>query len=131
MSDEYKKMMEQSKKIMENTVMKVPVPNKGVHIKLEPIQLAESLYEGTPHLQNLAETLARNHGKAGALTFFANMGEQVQNFWLTIAQQLINHASEWEENEGSGCCLSDKEMKRLKLLPRHPYFAGSQYEGPI
>ena len=88
--------------------------------KLTPLQLAEALYEGTHHLQNLAEKLARQHGKAGALTFFGMMGEDVQNFYLQIAQQLIDHASEWEKNNGGACCLSKKESDRLKTLPRHP-----------
>jgi len=115
--DKYEKMMANSKRIKDDTVMVVPRDSK-----LKPIQLAEALYEGLPHLQNLAETLARQHGKAGALTFFPMMGEEVQNFYLIIAQILIDHASEWEENKGSACCLSEKEMERLKSLPRHPFF---------
>lgn len=86
--------------------------------KLTINQLAEALYEGTPHLQNLAEKLARQHGKAGALSFYGLMGDNVQNFWRTIAKQIIDHASEWETNEGSACKLSDKEYARLKALPR-------------
>lgn len=81
-------------------------------------QLACALYEGTPHLQNLAEKLARQHGKAGALTFFDMMGDDVQNFWMTIAKQLIDHAKEWEPNDGSCCVLSEKERRRLKALPK-------------
>lgn len=83
-------------------------------------QLAEALYEGTPHLQNLAEKLARQHGKAGALSFFGLMGDDVQNFWRGIAKQIIDHAAEWEENRGSACVLSEAESERLKLLPRVP-----------
>lgn len=86
--------------------------------KLTIDQLAEALYEGTPHLQNLAEKLARQHGKAGALSFYGLMGDDVQNFWRGIAKQIIDHASEWEANEGSGCILSDTERARLKTLPR-------------
>ena len=86
--------------------------------KLTVDQLAESLYEGTPHLQNLAEKLARQHGKAGALTFYGMMGDDVQNFWRGIARQLIDHAKEWEPNKGSGCILSAKESARLRALPR-------------
>jgi len=81
-------------------------------------QLAEAMYEGTPHVQNLAEKLARQHGKAGALTFFGMMGNDVQNFWMGIAQQLIDHAKEWEPNDGCACVLSEKERMRLKTLPR-------------
>jgi aminoglycoside phosphotransferase family enzyme len=88
--------------------------------KLTVKQLAEALYEGTPHLQNLAEKLARQHSKAGALSFFNRMGEDIQNFWMGIAQQLIDNAKEWKENNGCSCVLSDKESKRLKELPRHP-----------
>lgn len=80
-------------------------------------ELACSLYEGTPHLQNLAETLARQHGQAGALTFFDMMGDDVRNFWRGIAKQLIDHAKEWQANQGGGCVLSDQESKRLKELP--------------
>jgi|WetSurMetagenome_2_1015567.scaffolds.fasta_scaffold22974_5 hypothetical protein len=88
--------------------------------KLSTKELAEALYEGTPHIQNLAEKLARQHGKAEALSFFNMMGEDIQNFYMNIAQQLIDHAREWETNKGSSCCLSKKEERRLKNLPRHP-----------
>lgn len=86
--------------------------------KLTISQLAEALYEGTPHLQNLAEKLARQHGEAGALTFYGMMGDDVQNFWRGIAKQLIDHAKEWRPNEGSACVLSADERARLKALPR-------------
>lgn len=86
--------------------------------KLTVSQLAEALYEGMPHLQNLAEKLARQHGKAGALTFFGMMGDDVQNFWRGIAKQMIDHAAEWQANQGSGCVLSDRERDRLAKLPR-------------
>ena len=42
-------------------------------------KLAYALYEGTPALQNLAETLARKHGKAEALCPFGCQGLDVQN----------------------------------------------------
>ena len=86
--------------------------------KLTLSQLAEALYEGTPHLQNLAEKLARQHGQAGALSFYGMMGDDVQNFWRGIAQQLIDHAKEWRPNKGSACSLSKAERARLELLPR-------------
>lgn len=86
--------------------------------KLTVDQLAEALYEGTPHLQNLAEKLARQHGAAGALTFYGMMGDDVRNFWRGIAKQIIDHASEWQKNEGGACVLSDKERARLRSLPR-------------
>jgi hypothetical protein len=86
--------------------------------KLTVDQLAEALYEGTPHLQNLAEKLARQHGKADALSFYGLMGENVRNFWRVIAKQLIDHAAEWEKNQGGACCLSKRELKRLQELPR-------------
>ncbi len=86
--------------------------------KLTVNELAEALYEGTPHLQNLAEKLARQHGKAGALSFYSMMGEEIQNFWRSIAKQLIDHAREWQPNEGSACVLSEREKLRLKALPR-------------
>lgn len=96
-----------------NTVML-----KDKETKLSVEELAEALYEGTPHLANLAEKLARQHGKAGALSFYGMMGEDVQNFWKGIARQLIAHAAEWQENNGSCCVLSEKERQRLKDLPR-------------
>lgn len=99
---------------MGNSVMAV----RDHNAKLTTDQLAEALYEGTPHLQNLAEKLARQHGKAGALTFYGMMGDDVRNFWRGIAKQIIDHASEWQKNEGSACVLSDKERARLKSLPR-------------
>jgi len=99
-----------------NTVMQIQDRNQELTVK----QLAEAIYEGTPHVQNLAEKLARQHGKAGALSFFDMMGDDIQNFYMQIAQQLIDHAKEWEENQGSACVLSKKESERLSKLPRHP-----------
>lgn len=81
-------------------------------------QLAEALYEGTPHLQNLAEKLARQHGQAGALTFYGMNSEAVRNFWRGLAKQMIDHAAEWEPNEGCACILSDRELARLAALPK-------------
>lgn len=95
------------------------MPNtRDFNAKLSVDELAEALYEGTPHLQNLAEKLARQHGTAGALSFYQMMGDDVQNFWRGIAKQLIDHAAEWEPNVGSGCVLSTRERARLKALPR-------------
>ena len=94
---------------------------KDLKHKLTVKQLTEAIYEGTPHVQNLAEKLARQHGKdCQALTFFGMMGEDIQNFYMSIAQQLIDHAKEWRANQGSSCILSEKEQKRLAELPRHP-----------
>lgn len=100
--------------ISDDTVMRI----KDHNAKLTVEQLAEALYEGLPHLQNLAEKLARQHGKAGALSFYGLMGDDVQNFWRGIAKQLIDHAAQWQENEGSGCILSEQERTRLRGLPR-------------
>ena len=86
--------------------------------KLTISQLAEALYEGTPHLQNLAEKLARQHGQAGALTFYGMMSDDVQNFWRGIAKQLVDHSAQWKSNQGSGCILGEEERARLKTLPR-------------
>ena len=91
---------------------------RDFNAKLTTDQLAEALYEGTPHLQNLAEKLARQHGKAGALTFYSMMSDDVRNFWRGIAQQIIDHSSEWQENQGCACILSGNERKRLRQLPR-------------
>ncbi len=78
--------------------------------------LAYALYEGKPSLQNLAEEMAKQYGKAGTLTWFSMMSEEVQSFWKDIARQIIEHSSEWEENVGSGCVLSEKERTRLRSL---------------
>ena len=88
--------------------------------RLTTAQLAEALYEGTPHLQNLAEKLARQHSQAGALSFYGMMGDDVQNFWRGLAKQMIDHAAEWQPNQGSACVLSERERERLKALPRVP-----------
>lgn len=101
---------------IENSVLRVR--DHGALLTVE--QLAEALYEGTPHLQNLAEKLARQHGKAGALSFYGMMGDDVQNFWRGIAKQIIDHAAEWEPNSGSSCMLSERERARLAALPRVP-----------
>lgn len=101
---------------VQDTVMRLPKDQK-----LTVKQLAEALYEGTQHVQNLAEKLARQHGNGcEALTFFGMMGEDIQNFWMGIAQQIIDHAKEWQANRGSACILSEKESKRIADMPRHP-----------
>lgn len=61
--------------------------------KLTVRQLAEVMYEGTQHVENLAEKLARQHGNVKALTFFNMMPEYVQNFWISIAQKLIDFSA--------------------------------------
>lgn len=94
------------------------VMEKPYDAKLSVGELAEALYEGTQHLSNLAEKLARQHGKAGALSFYALMGNDVQNFYRGIAKQLIDHAAEWGSNQGSACVLSKRESLRLRELPR-------------
>ncbi len=91
---------------------------KKLDEKLSIPELACALYEGTAHVQNLAEKTARTHGNAGALSFFDLMGAEVQNFWFGIAKQIIEHSQEWTKNEGSACCLSERESARLKSLPR-------------
>lgn len=101
---------------MDTTMMELSMKDHNDELTVK--ELACALYEGTPHLQNLAEKLARQHGKAGALSFFGMMGEDIQNFWMSMAQQMINHAKQWGENEGSACVLSKFEQNRLKHLPR-------------
>src|ERR1700678_781629 len=103
---------------MEHTDWLHQVQAKKAGDKLSVGELACAIYEGMPQLSNLAEGLARNYGKAGALAFFDMMGEDVRNFYMGIAEQLISHAKEWEKNEGSACCLSKREQERLKSLPR-------------
>ena len=78
--------------------------------------LARALYEGLPTLANLAEEMARQHGKAEALIFYEMMGEDVQFFWKDIARQIIDHSAEWQKNTGCACALSGKESQRLKKL---------------
>ena len=95
--------------------------------KLTAYELAMALYEGTPHLENLAEKLARHHGQAQAICPFVLAGQDIQNFYMGIAQQLIDHAKEWQKNQGSGCVLSPKEYKRIKDLPRHPELPKSSF----
>lgn len=99
---------------MQDTVLTVHDHNATLTLS----QLAEALYEGTPHLQNLAEKLAQQHGLADALTFYGMMSDDVQNFWRGLAKQMINHASQWQPNKGSGCVLSESERARLAKLPR-------------
>ena len=60
--------------------------------KLSVEELAEALYEGTPHLQNLAEKLVRQHSNVGALPFYHMTSKGMQKFWVTIAQKLINYS---------------------------------------
>ena len=91
---------------------------KKLDAKLSIAELACAMYEGMPHVQNLAEKTARNYGRAEALTFFYMMGSDVQNFWMGIAKQIIDHSKEWEKNQGSACVLSERESKRLAELPR-------------
>jgi hypothetical protein len=95
------------------------VSSKKLDAKLAIDELACALYEGMPHVQNLAEKTARNYGTdCQALSFFDLMGADIQNFWFGIAEQIINHSKEWEKNNGSACVLSKKEQERLKALPR-------------
>ena len=94
------------------------VASKKPPAKLSVEELACALYEGMPQLSNLAENMARQYGKAGALTFFDMMGEDVQNFWMGIAKQIIDHSREWEKNDGCACVLSKRERERLASLPR-------------
>jgi hypothetical protein len=84
--------------------------------KLSVETLADALYEGKPSLHNLAEEMARQYGKADALSFYQLMGSEVQFFWKDIARQIIEHSKEWKENEGSCCVLSEKERMRLTKL---------------
>lgn len=98
------------------TVMERPFDSK-----LSTEELAEALYEGTQHLAGGAEKLARQHGnQVQALSFYHLMGEDVCNFWRGIAKQMIDHAKEWQPNQGGGCVLSAKESTRLRNLPRIP-----------
>jgi len=99
-----------------NYLSKVASKKPGDKLTVE--ELACALYEGMPHLSNLAENMARNYGQAEALSFFDLMGPEVQNFWMGIAKQIIDHSKEWEKNSGSACVLSKREQERLRNLPR-------------
>lgn len=88
--------------------------------QLTVAELACAIYEGTPHVQNLAEKLARQHSGAGALTWYDMNYDEVKNFYMHIAQQLIDHAKGWKPNQSGGCELLDSELERLKDIPWHP-----------
>jgi hypothetical protein len=92
---------------------------KKIDEKLTLDELACALYEGTHHVQNLAEKCARNYGKAGALPYYDMTSEDVRNFWRSIAQQIMAHSMQWEDNQGSGCVLAEVERRRLAELPRY------------
>ncbi len=77
-------------------------------------ELAEALYEGTPHLQNLAEKLSRQHSKNGALCFYSQQYNEVKLFYEDIARQLIEHANGWEPRQSGGCELKPAELTRLQ-----------------
>jgi hypothetical protein len=96
------------------------VAKKGHADKLTVGELACAIYEGMPHVQNLAEKLARQHSGAGALTWFDMNYPEVKNFYVHIAQQLIDHAQGWKPNQSGGCELTDEGLEKLKALPRHP-----------
>lgn len=102
-----------------NRRLNLTVPGLSHEAKLDLEQLACALYEGIPgHLYNLAEKLARQHGRAGALTFFDMQDDDVRNFWVLIARLLVDHARGWDPNEGSACVLTRDERVRLANLPR-------------
>lgn len=90
--------------------------NEIIEHKHSVESLANALYEGMSTVQNLAENMARQYGKAGALSFFNMMGPEVQFFWKDIASQIIEHSKEWEKNDGSFCVLSKREQTRLKAM---------------
>ena len=94
------------------------VMNQPIDKKLSVRELAEAMYEGTQHVQNLAEKLARQHSGAGALSFFGMMGDDVQNFWMGIAEQIIEHSKGWKPNQSGSCEMKKDEAKRLRELPR-------------
>lgn len=77
---------------------------------LSIMELAEALYEGSGHLYNLAESLARQHGAAEALPFFGMTSDDVRAFWCDIARQLIEHSQKWQR----GPELDLGEQARLK-----------------
>ena len=95
-------------------------------IKMDVDTLADALYEGKSILNNLAEEMARQHGQAGALSFFSLMGEEVQWFWKNIAKQIIEHSKEWLPNDGCCCVLSDRERKRLRMMMNIEKLEGKQ-----
>lgn len=88
--------------------------------KLTVGELACAMYEGMPHVQNMAEKLACQHSGARALTFFDMNYPEVKNFWMNIAQQIIDHSKGWKPNQSGGCELTPEELSRLRTLPTHP-----------
>lgn len=105
---------------METTKHLESLSKKRGEMQLTVAELACALYEGTPHLQNLAEKLARQYSKAGALTWFDMNYPEVKNFYMHIAQQLIDHAKGWKPHLSGGCELKEDELERLKAIPLHP-----------
>jgi len=103
---------------MDKNTIYATLCDTSIEDKLSPELLGCALYEGTAHLQNLAEKLARQHGEATALSFFGLMGEDVQAFWIDIAKQLIEHSKQWKKNKGSYCILSEQETRRLSELTK-------------
>ncbi len=105
---------------------RLPLNGKKPGETLTVEELAEAMYEGAPHVQNLAETLARQHGQAGALCFFGMQYEEVRAFWTNIARQIIEHSKHWKENDGCCCVLDDEELARLRSLPEYSPDAPSE-----
>lgn len=66
---------------------------RDVKATLTEEQLGCALYEGLPHVQNLAEKLVRQHSKTEAIPFFDMHSEDEKQFWYGIARQLIEHAT--------------------------------------
>ena len=104
------------KKMMVGRKLNLEIYKKDKDAKLSIDELACALYEGSFHIANLAEKLARQHGQADALSFYDMMGKDVQAFWKDIAQQLIKHSEHWLSNDGSCCILDEEENQRLQVL---------------
>src|SRR4051812_24615712 len=83
---------------------------KNFDAKLTVTELAQALYDGYPHLQNLAEKLTRHHSRAGMVAPFEMRDALTHNFWCAIATQLIDHAS----NCNPGPSLDEREAARLE-----------------
>jgi hypothetical protein len=65
-------------------------------------QLAVALYEGTPQLSNLAEKMARQYGDhCQAIPFYTMTGQDIRDFWLSIAGQIIEHSKGYGPHDES------------------------------
>lgn len=88
--------------------------DKGYNEKLTQEELALALFYGLPHLQGLGSKLAEQYGKnVTFLPLHDELTEEIQEFWRSIAKQLIEHAKKWEGfKDEIGECVKFKLEER-------------------